>query len=408
VPTHPILLPARSRADVHAELLPLAEDNIFSRVLRTPPLERPCAEMLCAVLLNAPTLREQLMTWLAKRAGLGAPPAFSELRIATEQAIETKRDDLRITAIDPEDDSLVLLWTIEIKVFGRFHYSSAIGALDDGDDTPKPATSVHQIENYDAWLDNQEVRGSKAGFVLSTDRALSLPERLRCTWTCLTWTELGLEVERAITNDSLPPRDAVLAEHLAGFIRDHLWTDTMTDTPIRFDDIALLRAHGSYGIQTQERIDNLVERLIPLLQASGLKLGPIKHYRRLFMGHRRSMLWASTNPDAKGDLPWLMAGVITEGIPKLAVWLETEPKHAKKVEGCTAIRAKLDALRERNAQWHAPPAHEGAWQDLSLRAPLEPILGATDQIQHFEGFFVRAFRDLHETGVVTALANVYR
>jgi hypothetical protein len=103
-----------------------------------------------------------------------------------------------------------------------------------------------------------------------------------------------------------------------------------------------------------------------------------------------------------------MAGVINHGIPQLAAWLETEPRHAKKLEGCTAIRAKLDALRERNPQWHAPPAHEGAWQDLSLRAPLELILGASDQIQHFEEFFVRAFRDLHETGVATALADVYR
>lgn len=367
MPTPPILLPlSRPRVDAHAERLPFGEDNIFSRVLRTPPLERPCAEMLCAVLRNAPTLREQIMTWLAKRAGLGVLPAFSSgLRIATEQAIETKRDDLRITATDPEDDGWVLLWTIEIKVFAGFHHSSAIRALDDGDDSPGPARIVHQLENYDAWLDKQEVRESKAGFVLSTDRALSLPDGLRCTWTCLTWSELGLEVARALKDDSLPPRDAVLAEHLAGFIRDHLWTYIITDNPIRFDDLALLRAHGSYGIQTQERIDSLVERLSPLLQASGLKLGPIKHYRRLFMGHRRSMLWASTNPDAKGDLPWLMAGVVNNGIPQLAVWLETEPRHEKKVEGCAAIREKLDALRERNAQWHAPPAHEGAWQDLA-------------------------------------------
>jgi hypothetical protein len=44
----------------------------------------------------------------------------------------------------------------------------------------------------------------------------------------------------------------------------------------------------------------------------GLEIGPLQN-------------WAITNPDAKGDLPWLMAGVITDGIPKLAVWLETEP-----------------------------------------------------------------------------------
>ncbi|WP_181197614.1 hypothetical protein [Enhygromyxa salina] len=366
------------------------------------------------MLVNTPVLREQLMRWLADHAGLGKLPALGSaaIHVATEQAIETKRDDLRITAADPDTDAWVLLWTVELKVFGGFNYSSPIRALHERDDGPARSDEVHQVRNYDAWLAKQDVqedvRSARAGFVLSTDPTITLPEGLECPWKPLTWTELGLRVERAIIDDSLPPGEAVLAKHLAGFIRDHLWTHTMTENPIRFDDLALLRAHASYGAQTQERVDGLVARLVPLLERSGLKLGPIKHSRKMFMGHRRSMVWTSTNPDAKGDLPWLMAGIISEGIPKLAVWLETEPKHANKMAGCEAVRENLAALHERNVEWHAHPAHEASWQDLSLRAPLEPILGASNQVQHFEEFFTKAFADLHETGVAAALAEAYR
>jgi hypothetical protein len=407
------------RSDADRLDLPRAHHNLFSRLIRNPcprdrpPRERECAEMLCAVLDTAPVVRDGIMQSLAERAGLGPLPDLDHQRphIDTEQPIGTKRDDLRITVRDPESQELTLLWTIEVKVGAGFHESSRLPEPDaDQHSTPSDPGDelVHQISNYDAWLDVQTVpSGSKAGFVISLDSkaAETLPRPLRCTWTCVTWTELGQQVEHLIEDGSLPPAQDLLARHLAGFIREHLWQETMTDNPIRFDDLALLRAHATYGSETEQTVHNLVSRLFPVLEQSGLGRGTIKHQHNLFSGHRRSIVYRSLLVDDARSLPWVDAGIVADEYTRMVIWLETSPNHKDKHAACAAIRAKMDDLRTRNPNWEAVPAEERSWVDLRLRAPLEPLLGAGNQIEAFEAFFRRGFEDLVTTGVAAALAD---
>ncbi|MEX1368768.1 MAG: hypothetical protein AB1Z98_36910 [Nannocystaceae bacterium] len=111
MPTRP-----RQRSDAEQLDLPRGRHNLFARIIRNPyprdrpPRERECAEMLCGVLDNAPELRTVVMHWLAERARTGPLPDIDHhiVRIDTEQAIGTKRDDLRITARDPDSSELAL------------------------------------------------------------------------------------------------------------------------------------------------------------------------------------------------------------------------------------------------------------------------------------------------------------
>src|SRR5687767_15050925 len=127
-----VLAPA---ADLARELhLPSPSNNLFQRLIRNPHAEsdrakeRECAEMLCALLQNAPGLRLQLLRWLGAKV-LFDVEKLDRLRfnIDTEQPIGAKRDDLRIVGSPDgtEEQGPTLLWTVEVKVGASFHESAA-------------------------------------------------------------------------------------------------------------------------------------------------------------------------------------------------------------------------------------------------------------------------------------------
>jgi hypothetical protein len=390
--------------------LPRADGNLFSRIIRNPilpdrpPRERECTEMLCGVLVSAPTVRHGVMQWMASRAKLGDLSALdrTSLQLETEGFLAGKRDDLRFTASN--DDGVALLWTVEVKVGAGFHVSSPI---DNGGPGSIKAEPVHQLRNYDAWLDRQEA-ASKAGFVLSTSAAV-LPVGLRCRWTAFTWTDLGRCVETLLARGDLPAGEAELARHLAGFIREHLWETTMTDLRLEFDDLALLRAHAVYGSDTEQRVNAFVARVVPLLESSGIPGSPIKVQERLFQGHRRVLAYrALTSDNPTGVPPWVDAGIVASGTPRMVVWLETTVNQLAKQAGAAAVRERLPALMARDPRWVAPAVGERSELDLRIEAPLETILAAPSQVEQVDAFFRSAFADLVETGVVAAYANAYK
>src|SRR5688572_21962141 len=133
-----VLAPA---ADLVRELhLPSPSNNLFQRLIRNPHAEserakeRECAEMLCALLQNAPGLRLHLLRWLGVQVGFDVEK-LDRLRftIDTEQPIGAKRDDLRIVGLPdaPGEDRPALIWTVEVKVGASFHESAAQLARDE-------------------------------------------------------------------------------------------------------------------------------------------------------------------------------------------------------------------------------------------------------------------------------------
>ena len=123
--------------------------------------------MLCAVLRNTEHLRLLLLKWLAQKASANIEGLDAlDYRIDTEGAIGAKRDDLRIEgwSVNNEQETLTVLWTMEVKVGAWFHESSLEQSV--APDSLDRQLEVNQLRNYDFWLERQ-VAASRVGFVLA-------------------------------------------------------------------------------------------------------------------------------------------------------------------------------------------------------------------------------------------------
>ena len=393
-------------SDFVAEMgLPEKDDNLFQRIIRNPhieasnPRERECTEMLCAVLRNTTELRLYLLRWMADLVGMHDVHLQNmTFLIETEGSIGAKRDDLRIEGWRETDEERkrVLLWTIEVKVGASFHVSSPLDAVQ-GDD--EDMGLVNQIVNYDHWLEHQVVP-NRAGFVLALeDMSQSLPPNLNCHWNCMSWSKLGLKVLDALRSGKLSSEDEFLAKHLLGFIVDHLWrVSEMTEFELNFDDVALMRAFSVVGRDSEDKINRLVESLVPLVEKSEVGEGAVSHQKSLYKGMKRSIV--NRNLFAQGNLvyPTLMAGCT---LTHMIICLETAPTNEIKPIVASVVQSLLPTFKERDSGWQANGNQE--WRDLELSKPLEALLSVDDQVAEFEGFFTSALEDLREVGVFKKL-----
>lgn len=399
-----VLLPT-PQSDLANEFdLPDNDDNLFQRIIRNPhieasnPKERECTEMLCGVLRNTTVLRSNLLRWMAGLVDV-AIKHFDDLQfiIATEGAIGSKRDDLRIEGwLESDDDrQLILLWTVEVKVGASFHESTPLDGLDT---TDEDANLVNQIRNYDHWLSDQTAQ-YRAGFVLALeDLSDSLPSNLGCRWKCLSWTALGVCLQDALTSGELPKDERFLTKHLLGFITNNLWrVSEMTEVELNFDDVAIIRAYTAVGRDCEDKINRLVEPLTSLVEEQGIGQGLIYHQKSLFKASKRSMVYRRLLDEAISEYPWIWAGI--DGA-SMAIWLDTAPKNAQKVKIDSVLKSLLPELQARNQEWQV---REGVWQVLELRRPLVNLLTAVDQASEFENFFSAALEDLRETQVIDRL-----
>jgi hypothetical protein len=390
-----------------AELnLPEKGDNLFHRIIRNPhiesanPRERECTEMLCAVLRNTTELRRQLLCWMQEFIGFH-DERIQDLAfiIETEGSIGSKRDDLRIEGWRETDEERqrVLLWTIEVKVGASFHESSPLEAMKDDED--EDVDLVNQIVNYDHWLDHQ-VAPNRAGFVLALeDMSHSLPPNLNCRWQCLSWSQLGMKVQDALRSSNLPEDEAFLAKHLLGFVVSHLWrVSEMTDFELSFDDIALMRAFDVVGRNSEDKINRLVESLIPIVEKFGIGEGAVCHQKSLYKGMKRSVVYRNLFTSGQTTPTSLMAGCT---LTHMMIWLETAPGNANKATVTAIVQSLLPSIKERNSGWLG----DQGWWDLQLAKPLESLLSIDDQAAEFEKFFVTALEDLREVNFFPALRD---
>jgi hypothetical protein len=398
------LLPT-PQSDLATEFdLPDNDDNLFQRIIRNPhieasnPRERECTEMLCAVLRNTTVLRSVLLRWMADLIGVQID-CFDELQftIETEGAIGSKRDDLRIEGwLESDDDrTLVLLWTVEVKVGASFHESTPLDgvAIPDEDES-----LVNQVINYDHWLENQVVP-YRAGFVLAlTDTSNLLPPKLHCRWECMSWTQLGLEIQTALGTENLPEKEKFLARHLLGFISNHLWrVSEMTEIELNFDDVALLRAFTAIGRDTEVKIDRMVESLVSVIQESGIGYGKATHSKTLFKPMQRSVVWRYVFEPDECQYPALWAGVTGA---HLTIWFEAAMGYNKRSVIDSLVQSLLPSLNERNNGWSVGDL---SYQVLGLSKPLVSLLDAEDQTSEFQKFFEAALEDIRAVGFIEML-----
>lgn len=362
----PLLLLSPPRRH-NRESLPSGEQNVFSRIIGLTmresgtrlPRERPCAEVLAGLLTLSPIARTTVLGALAKRIGRELPVEHATTdrwRIRTEQSIQGKRDDLRIELFGAEGD-VKLLWTIELKVAAGFHSSRVLGdsaaESEAGTMPPDPFGSseedsaVHQLLNYDHWL-RMQTASHRAGFVIAIHK-MALPNGLTQPWDSLTWSD----IRRAIVpllDQSLPADERLLIGQVAGFIDEYLWSreeEVMADGRIGLEHLALVRGHGSFGKETEAKVDMLVEPLVELVAGVSPTLGPVKRQKNILSGLCRSIAYGYLFGDGANVAAMFAVGIVTEGGDDVAVWFESKPSHPRKGALKEVLDAALPGLNER-------------------------------------------------------------
>lgn len=416
IPIYPAPKPVKRSVHV-----PDSSANLFARIIRNPlapnrPMrETRCAEMLCSVLLNCPSLRHHIFQqWAALCQWEGLPLDQLVYEIETEQAVGGKRDDLRIAGYRSEDESQtpVLLWTIEIKVQAGIHHSSH-ESYDEGDEPAEAIIeSVTQLENYDRWLEAQNVVAHrKAGLVLAipsyTQKVNELIQagKLKPRWHCLRWADLGSWIEQQLADKALPAEEQVLAEHLLGFVLKYLQDPSeMTEHRIDIEDLALIRAFALAGKPCENRIDNLVAPLLDVLANSNISfVGSLEHQRVFFRPSARSMVWGWVLPN-DGPKPTpdvsIMAGVHKD---QARLWLERNPAHASAAQIRKICEDRLERLKEQNNRWEIPELDQSRWKVAVLSKPLSWLLMEQDQAGALAEFVKHGLGDLKESGIVDAI-----
>jgi len=398
---------------------PIPSENVFQRIIRNPRPETPharereCTEMLASVLLNAPILRRSLCRWMAEQSGL-TPDLIDRLKIVveTERHVRAKRVDLWIEghATSEAEGVHSLLWMMEVKVGSAFHQSIAQGH-DNGEDShgkhgrKLDEELVSQLNNYDGWLFKSHAT-HRQGFVLAyRDLSKELPPNLKCGWTCLSWTGLGLAVRAAMTTQSLPPEENLFAAHLLGFIRKNLWRiEEMpnTDLKLSFDDIALIRAFSRIGRECEKKADALIESIVPLVEEAGVGSGKVTHYKWLYKDSSCSVLCRFLEPRfTKESDPYLEVGIgFDESYGDMVyVWIITpRPSRAEAVRKAVAL--PLKRLLKRNKHWIEGSGEPEDYGVLGLYLPLTDLLAADDQQAMLAKFVRDALRDLKETEAI--------
>lgn len=413
-----LLIPAPPRpADLRLRL-PETNHNLFDRIIRDPRApnrparERLCTEMLCAILINAPTVRLAVLSWLAKFASVDYS-TISALNwvFETERAIGVKRDDLRVEGWDQTESGSgrIVLWTIEVKVGAPLHHSSEQDAESEVSEAIQPeitlneVTDVSQLVNYDRWLSQQDAR-HRTGFVLGiSNLRASLPDGLKMPWHATTWGQLALVLERELAEGTIPDPEKLLTEHFAGFVRDRLWSDAdMGSDNIDFDDLALIRAFASRGPSCFRKATNLTASLLEAVKNSGIAFEKIdpkvieskgnEEWTKRFAIRGRLAQIEGVEP------PSLYVGIVGA---EAWVWFETSPKAIgfKKNLG-DLIQQSINILKARNPEWSANVTE---WHDLVLSKRLDYLLIAEDQSQSLQSFVKAALQDLHESGFVAGL-----
>lgn len=393
--------------------LPLEDDNIFSRIIRDPNYrmanERRCSEMLCSVLRNTEILRNSLLIRLSEKAGKPIPDIKNMSWVFdTEQPTELKRIDLTITGSDAESGRVLVYWIVEIKVQSPFNMSSRIvddtteedeGEIFDRDD-------VNQLENYDDILGRPEMDeiSNKCGFVLTIRNAESkLPKGLKCKWTCLTWTELGMETEKTLKNtNTLSHVERFLGRHMLGFINKYLWRDEEMGNNARlsFEDVALIKATFRKTADLEKKVCEMVFSLGKVIEVSGLGTGEIsKPTKSLFTGFCYVTIGRKLLPKSNIILH------VGFDFMSLSVALQSLNK-GERVALEAAAKSTIGNLKKLDGRWNYEYWNnkgEDIFDYIGIYVPIEEFLSAPDQLKAMQDFVRKALSDMKTVKIIDSV-----
>ena len=400
-----VALPSTSELEVELKL-PKREKNLFQRLIRNPHLdsayakERECSEMLCVLLQNGKALQRHLLEWLT--AYPREKIESYEFEFATEQWMQGKRDDLRITACARgcEEKLPVMTWCVEIKVGAGFHQSRALGEIARVASRTEQTEWVNQLDNYTQWLNNNV--GEWRGFVLAlTDMTETLLEKCHGKWRCITWTALGEQIASALRDTKMEPEEQLLARHALGFIRDHLWrTSEMSNLKIDFNDVALMRAFGALRADLDSKLQRLMLPLKTLLEKSGVGHGEVEASRSLFNSGAYFYVRRPFAPESKAFL-YAAVGVDSTHHDYLSVWLELPTEESRRREA--GLRRLVAELKNQDSAWNTWASREQdglqEWADPEKTISLTSLLDSSDQEQAIGQFVQQALNELKKAGI---------
>ena len=230
---------------------------------------------------------------------------------------------------------------------------------------------------------------------------IDMPTGLVRPWTCLTWTELAEQVIGFMSSSAIPPHELFLAKHFVGFIRRHLWRiRDMGTARIEFDDLVLIRAFATIGVECDKKIASLVKPLEAMFDQVGIGEGKCTYQPTLFRTYLRSTVYRTLFRPEVSPYPGSGAGIEKD---HLVVFIETASSHPSKALVSQAAQSVIGCLQERQATWRMVPSEDKNWRDLEIALPLVTLLVEPDQETVFREFFKRAFDDLKACRVVEAV-----
>ena len=253
---------------------------------------------------------------------------------------------------------------------------------------------MKQLVNYDRWLSHQAAQ-HRAGFVLAVENLRwELPAGLGENWVCITWTDLGRQIEESIAVQSLPPGEMLLARHTLGFIREYLWSEIMSDERLELEDVALLKAFTKIGVACERKVVDLVRGVETVLANSGIAVDGFRLQERTFRNYTRTVYWGYLQvgvPPKQCGYPTLIAGIVGD---EVHVWLESLPSGPAKEPMRRLGRSVEEVLQARTPGWRVMPTDDRGWPDVPVSFPLTKVLAAEDQQATLNAFVGRAMEDL--------------
>lgn len=403
-----VALPSTSELDVELEL-PKPEKNLFQRLIRNPhpdsaySKERECSEMLCVLLQSGEVLQRCLLRWLADVTDFPRQKLEDyEFEFGTEQWMQGKRDDLRITAYARDSDQKlpVMIWNVEIKVGAGFHKSRRLDMGVRAATQTDEIEWVNQLDNYTEYLDRSVDKWH--GFVLAlADLTEELPERVIEKWRCTTWTALGEQLVTALRDVTMTPEEKLLARHALGYIRDHLWrTSEMSDLQLDFNDLALMRAFGALREDLDSKLQRLMLPLKAVFERSKVGHGEVQASRSFFTGDASFYVGRRLAPKSKAFV-YAAAGIDSTYQDYLSVWLDLPTEECRRREA--KLRNLVAKLKDSYETWNTWRSREADgladWVNPEKTVSLTSLLDSSTQKEDVRQFVEKALDELKQAGV---------
>lgn len=181
----------------------------------------------------------------------------------------------------------------------------------------------------------------------------------------------------------------------------------MSNSPIDFDDISLIRGMSALGESCKKKFINLVKPIKNILEKLEERKGNVKDIEKEPYNVQRFSVSCPLAKQSSGEKPsippTIFAGInFKSSFRDVMVWIETPPGNPAKADIAKSIESCRQNLRDQTAWTITGP--EG-WFDIYRAVPLEKLLIESDQSTWIEEFVNESLADLRAAGILEAVAN---